>query len=113
TKGGLWKILDHNPDVTRKLRALWALHATGDLGEKQFLGLSNHAHEAVRAWAVQLVLDSGEVSAAVRHRLAEMAARDASPFVRLYLASGLQRLPERQRWPIAEGLVQHGEDARD
>ncbi|TMQ33421.1 MAG: c-type cytochrome, partial [Planctomycetota bacterium] len=112
THGRLWKILDDNPDITRKLRALWALHATGGLGESRLLALTNHAHEAVRAWAVQLLLDK-ETSAAVRLRLAEMAARDESAFVRLYLASGLQRLRESERWPIAEGLLRHAEDAQD
>ena len=49
----------------------------------------------------------------MRLRLAEMAARDESAFVRLYLASGLQRLRESERWPIAEGLLRHAEDAQD
>jgi putative membrane-bound dehydrogenase-like protein len=113
TPGLLRKLLDSNPDPTRKLRALWALHATGTLSEKQFLGLSSHAHEAVRAWAVQLMLDGRAASAAVRQRLVEMAVREESPFVRLALASGLQRLPGDERWSIAEGLVGHTEDARD
>src|SRR5690606_38132968 len=42
-----------------------------------------------------------------------MAADDDSPVVRLYLASALQRLPATQRWPIAEALVTHEEDAED
>jgi putative heme-binding domain-containing protein len=42
-----------------------------------------------------------------------MAAGDESPFVRLHLASGLQRLPVRERWPVAESLLRHGEDAED
>ncbi|HMC89838.1 MAG TPA: dehydrogenase, partial [Gemmataceae bacterium] len=113
TNDRLWKILDKNPDVTRKLRALWALHATAGLSENQLLGLCKHAHDSVRAWAVQFALDTPEVSAAVRTILAEMAARDESVFVRLYLASGLQRLPQRQRWPIAEALSRHAEDSAD
>jgi putative membrane-bound dehydrogenase-like protein len=36
-----------------------------------------------------------------------------SPVVRLALASGLQRLPVKDRWGIAEALVAHGEDAKD
>src|SRR5262249_9355023 len=85
----------------------------GGLGEQDLLGLTRHAHEAVRAWAVHLVLDSREASTAVRQRLAEMAAAEKAPFVRLYLASGLQRLPDGARWRIARGLVQHGDDAQD
>ncbi|HEY6562916.1 MAG TPA: dehydrogenase, partial [Pirellulaceae bacterium] len=38
---------------------------------------------------------------------------DASPVVRLYLASALQRLNLDDRWPILELLGQHAEDAND
>src|SRR5262249_31677062 len=38
---------------------------------------------------------------------------DPSPVVRLYLACALQRLPLEKRWPIAEELVRHAEDATD
>jgi hypothetical protein len=49
----------------------------------------------------------------------EALARDfvprlaAGPRVRLALASALQRLPLDQRWPLAEALIQHAEDAED
>ena len=42
-----------------------------------------------------------------------MAREDKSSFVRLSLASALQRLPANARWPIARGLVGHPEDAAD
>ena len=42
-----------------------------------------------------------------------MAKSDPSPVVRLALASGLQRLPDGDRWAIAEALVAHSEDAND
>ena len=42
-----------------------------------------------------------------------MAREDASPVVRLYLASALQRLDRESRWAIASALMQHGEDADD
>jgi putative heme-binding domain-containing protein len=54
-----------------------------------------------------------ERSADFRERLATLADRDRSALVRLHLASGLQRLPPEQRWPIAAALVQRGEDAAD
>jgi putative membrane-bound dehydrogenase-like protein len=113
TRPALVKMLRGHEDVTRRLRALWALHVTGGLGEELLLEQTHSPHEAVRAWAVPLALEDRQASAAVRDRLAEMAAKDPSPFVRLALASGLQRLPIEQRWPIAEALLAHGEDAED
>jgi putative membrane-bound dehydrogenase-like protein len=109
----LRKILRENLDVTRQLRALWALHVIGGLDEAQLLSLMAHAHEAVRGWSVQLALESRTVSPAVRDRLAELARADRSPWVRLAVAAGLQRLRVDRRWAIAEGLVAHAEDAGD
>src|SRR5439155_4977992 len=43
----------------------------------------------------------------------ESAKNDDSPFVRIKLASALQRIPLDDRWPIAEALLAHGEDASD
>jgi putative membrane-bound dehydrogenase-like protein len=106
-------MLHAQKDVTRQLRALWALYVTGGLDEKVLLGLSGHKEEAVRVWAVRLLLEEGRASEAVAARLAEMSRKDGSPAVRLALASGLQRLASAQRWPIAEGLAGHAEDARD
>ena len=42
-----------------------------------------------------------------------MAAADASPLVRLFLASMLQRTPLALRWPVVSALSQHAEDAED
>ncbi len=103
---------DHH-DETRRLRGLWALHVTGGLTEELAAkGLEND-RPAVRAWTVQLVTEDAKPSAAARKRFAEMARTDASPVVRLYLASALQRLPLEQRWDMLEGLTAHAEDAAD
>jgi hypothetical protein len=45
--------------------------------------------------------------------MAELAKSDDSPVVRLYLASGAQRLPVDRRLPIVEALLQHEEDRQD
>jgi putative membrane-bound dehydrogenase-like protein len=113
TREALVKILKENPDVTRQLRALWALHVTGGLEEKLLLELLDHPQEYLRGWAVQLGLEDRNPPTALLAKFADMARTDPSPFVRLYLASGLQRLPVAQRWPMAEALVAHGEDASD
>ena len=62
----LREILASNPDVTRRLRALWALHATGGLGENGLQGLLDDASEHIRAWAIRLLCDAGEPAAATR-----------------------------------------------
>jgi putative membrane-bound dehydrogenase-like protein len=113
THARLWSILDDNADVTRKLRALWSLHVTGGLDEMQLLVLLDSPHETIRAWVIQLSLEKRQPSAGLLNKLAALARSDPSPFVRLYLASGLQRLPAGERWPILEALLGHAEDASD
>lgn len=109
----LQKLLAQSTDVTHQLRALWTLHATGGLDEKLATRLLGHPEESVRAWTVQLALEDREGGPEFLTRLLELARQDASARVRLYLASGLQRLPVSQRWAIAEALLARGEDAED
>ena len=45
--------------------------------------------------------------------MAEMAEKDPSPVVRLYLASAMQRVDPSQRWEVMTKLAAHGEDAKD
>jgi putative membrane-bound dehydrogenase-like protein len=113
TRPALLKMLREQPDATRRLRALWALHVTGGLKEEWLREQFDSPHETVRAWTVTLALEDGKPSKAVRARLVEMAAKDRSAQVRLSLASGLQRLPAQERWEIAEALLAHAEDAAD
>ncbi len=109
----LWKMASSHEDVTRRLRGLWALYSTGGVEEGRLLELFNDSADHVRAWAVRLEFEDGALSPAMQKKLAELAAKDPSPRVRLALASGLQRLPVDQRWAIAEALVAHAEDATD
>lgn len=115
----LKEILDSNPDISRRLRALWTLHAIDELDEDRFFALLSDREEYIRAWAIQLLsernrapefwsLESPATKAFVR-----LSGEDKSPVVRLYLASALQRLPLESRWPIAEGLASRDEDAND
>ncbi len=101
-----------NPDVTRQLRALWTLHATGELEESFLRAQLAHESEHVRAWAVRLLCESQPSAGAVR-RFTVMAVQDASPKVRLALASALQRMPHTDRWGILAGLASHAGDATD
>ncbi len=67
----------------------------------------------VTGWAIQLELEDGAVSPAFLQLMLELANDDATPVVRLYLASALQRLPLDQRGELAAALLTHGEDAKD
>jgi len=109
----LKKMLRENPDETRKLRALWALHGVQGLDEATALEALKSPMEFVRAWTIQLVCEDGAPTAAQSAEFARLALEDPSPVVRLYLASAAQRLPIVQRWPILAGLVSHAEDAKD
>jgi putative membrane-bound dehydrogenase-like protein len=109
----LRKMFNEEKDVPRKLRALWALHVAGPLDEKTLLEMLNNSHEAIRGWAIRLMVEDKRISEDAAKRLAELARNDKSMSVRLSLASALQRLPLDQRWAIAEGLAGHADDAAD
>jgi putative membrane-bound dehydrogenase-like protein len=112
-QAALREILERNPDPVRKLRALWALHVTGGLSEQDRLALLERPEEHVRAWTVQLELEDRKASPAFLERMARMARSDASPVVRMYLASGIRRLPPAERAEVLRGLVGRAEDAED
>jgi hypothetical protein len=111
---GLREILGGNPDPTRKLRALWALHVTGGLDAGLREALLGHAEDYVRAWAIQLEMEDGAAPEAVARKFVEMARGDPSPVVRLYLAAACRRMPPGPaRWEILEALAGREEDAGD
>ena len=99
TQATLTEMLRAAREEPRKLRMLWALHATGGLSETLGLELLASPMEYLRGWTVQLLCENGMPSAAVMSRLAELAKEDPSPLVRLYLASAAQRMPVAERWP--------------
>jgi hypothetical protein len=109
----LKKILANNPDVTRQLRALWALHVTKGLNEKELLQLLDHENEYIRSWSVQLLAEDENLSAAALKKFAALAKNDKSAVVRLYLASAMQRTAPENRWETMAALVQRAEDQDD
>ena len=109
----LWEMFAESKTTAQKLRALWALHVTQNLPTDRLLPLLDHPEPYIRGWAVQLLGEDHSVGPAALTKFAAMAVSDPSPVVRLYLASSLQRMPLADRWPIAQGLVAHAEDAAD
>jgi putative membrane-bound dehydrogenase-like protein len=112
-------LLRADADTPLRLRGLWAIHAIGGLNEPLIIRLLTDKDEYLRAWAIQLALESPRtldetpVSRALLRRMEELAAHDPSPLVRLYLASAMQRLPLDMRWKLAAALLSHDEDAED
>jgi putative membrane-bound dehydrogenase-like protein len=106
-------MLQTNPDVTRKLRAIWALHVTGGLTDADALDLLSHENEYVRAWAVQLIAEDGGAPDAALRKFAEMAKTDSSALVRVYIAGALQRVPVEKRWDAVAALLSRAEDRAD
>ncbi|MEO6685966.1 MAG: PVC-type heme-binding CxxCH protein, partial [Dyadobacter sp.] len=109
----LKEMLAQNPDPTRKLRALWTLHVTKGLTEKDLTDLLANDNEYVRSWSIQLLTESKNVSPETLKRFAALAQNDNSSLVRLYLTSAMLRLEPAQRWDVVEALSQKVEDKDD
>ncbi len=106
-------ILAKNPDVTRKLRALWTLHVTKGLTETELTDLLANENEYVRSWAIQLLAEDKSVTPETLKRFAALAQTDNSALVRLYLTSAMLRLEPGQRWDVLDALVQKAQDKDD
>lgn len=109
----LKEILAKNPDPTRKLRALWALHVTKGLSEKELTDLLANDNEYVRSWAIQLLAEDKTIAPETMKRLVSLAQNDNSALVRLYLTSAMLRLDPAQRWDVMDALVQKVQDKDD
>jgi len=88
----LRKILKDSKDLTRRLRALWALHATGALTQASLLDLLEDGEEHIRRWASWLLAETPGDGKNLRAPLLDRANSEPSPFVRLGLASAAWRM---------------------
>ena len=96
-----------------RLRAMWTLHVIGGWTPEALIQVLDDHDEHVRAWAIQLLAEDKAPSPDALRSFARLAREDASPVVRLYLASALQRIEPAARWPIAAALMAHAEDSGD
>ncbi len=111
-RGALLGKFASETDVVKKLRALWSLHACGGADVAFLRAQLGHASEHVRTWAIRFLTDE-RADAETIAALSKLAATEPSPFVRLALASALQRLPLDQRAAVARPLLRHAADADD
>ena len=109
----LKQILANNPDITRKLRALWTLQVTNGISETELQALLSHNNEHIRSWAIQFLSENKKVSESTLAIFSKLSKIDASPIVRLYLTSAMLRLDPASRWEVMENLAQKEEDLKD
>jgi putative membrane-bound dehydrogenase-like protein len=112
----LEKMLAQQPNSTRRLRALWTLHVTGQF-QNELPKILDDADPRLRGWAIRLLVEDPSIRpqlpSSLQDKFREMAKDDSSSFVRLCLASALQRLASDKRWEIAGNLLSHGDDSSD
>ena len=121
------QILNKEKDVTRRLRAWWALYVTDFASSPKLsevdrdlltacmtsYALREHS-EHVRVWGIKLLVDKGAPKEDLVYEAFErLAKEDPSPMVRLFLASALQSLPAGRRGRLAAALLSHREDQND
>jgi putative membrane-bound dehydrogenase-like protein len=115
----LKQLLREQTDVTRKLRAMWALHVTEGLAEQDLIGFLSSENEYLRSWAIYFLAQGRKPSNAALDQFARLAREDSSALVRLYLASALQRVAvdddglRARRWDILGPLMSRDEDRDD
>ena len=109
----LRKIYTSDPNGDWRLRAMWALHVTNGLTPDDLTAALKSKDEYVRAWAIQLLCEDRTPPTEAMREFERMAADDASPVVRLYLASAMQRMDKEAAWRVGKALVTHHEDAED
>ncbi|MDZ4851044.1 MAG: PVC-type heme-binding CxxCH protein [Pirellulaceae bacterium] len=106
----LRSIFEENHDVTRKLRAMWALYTTGGIDEAWLVKQLSHESDHVQAWAVRLLVDHGDPTDDAVDHFAAMAQSELSWIVRMGLASALQRVPIGKRWEASISLAKASGD---
>ncbi len=106
-------LADHSQDVTRRLRALWTLHAMHKLSVEDLIELLADSDEHIQAWAVQLLVDLETPSDATVDALTTLATNAKGGLPLLHLAGALQKIGVEHRAQIATALASHGEFAND
>jgi len=103
----------NHTDVTRRLRALWALWNMRALDEAALRSGLADASENVQAWCVRLLVDRGAPSPETVAAFVKLARTATGGLPLLHLAGALQKLPLEQRGDLALALAKRGEFAGD
>lgn len=106
-------LLTNRTNTPVRLNALWSLHVSNQLVQKQLIDLLADPDPYLRAWSIQLLCEKPGQGDAIKASLDAVAARESSPVVRLYLASAMQRLSMENRWNILGSLLSMTQDSND
>lgn len=99
----LKETMSGHPDETRRLRAMWALHACGKINRDGLHALIDDPMPGLRAWAVRFSAEAKmEGTEAL---LAELAGKEESPRVQLELCSAMQRVDREAAMTVAMRLA--------
>ncbi len=104
---------DAKLDLPQRLRALWALHATGGVPEKIAMSLLSEREPRLAGWTVQLLCEHGAPSPNTLRKFAQISRDSDSPIVRLAVACAMQRVPIEKRWDVLPAIISHPEDQDD
>ncbi len=113
TRRSVASLLEQQTAPVDTLRILWALQAIGGADESILSACLDSPHDVVRGWAVQLEVEDHHASPQALAKMAQLATTDASSWVRMALASALQRLKLADRWAIVDRLAAHTKDGAD
>ena len=105
----LRSILSDNREDTRKLRALWALYASGGIDRAGLFALFDDKSDQVRAWAIRLAVDDRpkEFTDEQVTRFSKLLGLETAPSVLLAVSSALQFVPVGNlRMKMAEGVLE-------
>ncbi len=108
-------ILETNNPADSRLKRLWACYLLLEPAGFESVLLETclkDPNEFLRAWAVRFVSEQANTQS-FQSQLVELAKSDASPIVRLQLASAIQSLDYLTALNVARALVLHREDSND
>lgn len=106
--------LDEGRETTKRLRAMWVLHATGGCKRPMLVRLvKTTGDDHVRVWAIRLLCEEPTLDRPVINVMKVRAGTEPSLMVRQNFASALQRMPVAERGPVALALLGHGDVAGD
>ncbi len=105
---------DKQSTTALRLRAFWAMHATGVLDDAELVARLDDADPYIRAWSLQFLGETETaLSATALAAVEELAKTERNLVTRRYIASLLQRLPVEQRWTVAKNLINKRFDQYD